>query len=212
MKKIIVSQETPEINQHIEDLKNYQKSFDNVYLKLKETKIPIKLNSIYELVDLTNNTERVIKDKLAEQIKEPPTILGMKIGRAKAVDLIDLPDLTELNEAIAIHKNLFASNEPKLINGLTINNDVVEIKPNYLQHIEDIYSIYAESQKEIEVFEAHKELVNCINTIKKIFPLNGLTTLDELCMFDVKDNKATIRTYYWKKNFRHILSEREPKG
>jgi S-methylmethionine-dependent homocysteine/selenocysteine methylase len=136
----------------------------------------------------------------------------MKIGRAKAVDLIDLPDLTELNEAIAIHKNLFASNEPKLINGLTINNDVVEIKPNYLQHIEDIYSIYAESQKEIEVFEAHKELVNCINTIKKIFPLNGLTTLDELCMFDVKDNKATIRTYYWKKNFRHILSEREPKG
>ncbi|MCZ2130803.1 MAG: hypothetical protein LC109_11125 [Bacteroidia bacterium] len=221
MKHKIIHQDSGKIASETNELKAAQKDFQTLLDALKATGLNIKVKTFADLIELAKDPESYISEQLWKQQTEVPKIFGIPVKKAAAFSMLSLPDLAQLKEAA---KNVIkyinpsanpdldpelsrhlSSNPSKILEGLTIKGNEVQILPDFLQVISDRHTLCASTAKEIELYEAHEKLVDALNTMKQIFPLYGATTLGEIVSFEENESKVKVKVLFWLQKFTPFL-------
>jgi hypothetical protein len=132
-----------------------------------EIKLPtlLSVTSILSLKDV----KAIVTEQVENEIPESQLKVGsMKIKRDKMVDLIGLPDYSELNKAII-------SLQESLNDSRFRNPALYEIKDTKVQVVDSVLQIeierckvYAERPEQIEMFKALEQIGSLLNSV--VFP------------------------------------------
>jgi len=123
-----------------------------------------------ELKTLTNGTEDELKNLLFDKLTDGQkdfTLFGKKIIKTKALEMIEAPDITPIEEKV---KRLKQTDNNRTIGyeseRFLIKNGKAEIKPDAIEKIKDSHTIYAETPEELERLE---KFTTCLELIKSMY-------------------------------------------
>ena len=203
MKKITVYSSPANIAAKVQALNEASAKFQLVINELKKLNLPVKAETGSDLKQIVSDPENWAKQKIAEGMKDVPTIFGIKVKKSKAVDLLELPNFAGVKEAAKECEIYATETSHKFIlevDSLEIINDKVQPTRKAINEINEANTLQTATPIENEALEAHKQLAECINTMKKVFAIYGTTKLEDLLLFTDNQNKAEPRFHYWQKN------------
>lgn len=165
-------------------------------LELDDPKPQIK--GLEGLLRFVRDPENQLKELLKEAA-EPPRIMGMKVSKAKAVDLLELPDLSTIEQA---GMKLGPSHEALARRELELRGQYVKMKKGAMDRLEARNSLTAETEEERALLEELRKLCEQLEKVqekaaptgKKLIGRNAEFThqrahrLDDWILF--KDGKA----------------------
>lgn len=173
-----------------------KEAFQALFDSVNETGA-LTVNSIEQLKTIAQKGEDGYKD-LLEKAMEPPKIAGIPLKKRKAIEIMDLPDLSAMNERAYEARYLINMSEYLEINGSTI-----EISHGAVKDLERLNSILADTQEAKKLFEAHKaaqkalkDLQEASEKIGQPFPVyEGAKGLKEhlFKLFTIEEGKISIK-------------------
>lgn len=126
-----------------------QAAFQSLFDSVNETEA-LSISSIKELETIASKGENGFKD-LLEKAMEPPKLAGIPLKKRQAIELMDLPDLTNLNKSAANARDFL-----RFSNKLEVKENKIEIAQGAMKAIEKANSILADTEDMQKLFEAHK--------------------------------------------------------
>ena len=157
-----------------------------------------------ELKTLTNGNADELKNFLFDKLTDGQkdfTLFGKKIIKAKALEMIEAPDITPIEKQI---KRLRETNNYRSIGyepeRFLIKNGKAEIKPDALEKLKDGYTIYAETPQELERLEKLTIIFELIKSMheSEIMPMNNTNDLCEIIFYNNIARKFTLNHNYIK--------------
>ncbi len=156
-----------------------------------------------ELKTLTNGNADELKNFLFDKLTDGQkdfTLFGKKIIKAKALEMIETPDITPIEAKI---KRLKQTDNNRVINyeseRFLIKNGRAEIKPDVIEKIKPRFTIYAETPEELERLEKFTTIIEIINSMYTA----GIMTMqnkNDICKI-IKYNQFTKQ---WKLDHTYI--------
>jgi hypothetical protein len=156
-----------------------------------------------ELKTLTTGTADELKNFLFDKLTDGQkdfTLFGKKIIKAKALEMIETPDITPIEKQI---KRLRENNNYGSIGyqseRFLIKNGKAEIKPDVIEKIKHGFTIFAETPEELERLEKFTTIIEIINSMYNagIMPMQNE---NDLCKI-IKYNQFTKQ---WKLDHTYI--------
>lgn len=188
--KILIQKNEGAISGAIAGLQTQKAYFQNYINKLIETGIHPKEEDLKLLFE---NPKEYITSRLIE--RENPTFEGFRVQKDKLFELMEKPVGT-VEIINAIEKDLQTSNIREFhiwrVNHFFIVNNLVELKPHFIEEIENMHSIFLTNENQKNIYN---NLLNIAELLNEINNLGGdkisiNDTLESLFITDEKQLKV----------------------
>jgi hypothetical protein len=163
--RILVYEDLQGLAYRLGSFNNLIGAYQSLLHEFNSLSLEFNIVTIEDLAALAADPEKFIKAHLAENMKEPPTIAGMIISKEKAVELLELPDLSRIKDLAANCRN-----QKESISLLEIKGGKISAKDSAQQSIEAGYKFYLSNPHQIEAYNAHLQLIESLNKLRHIFP------------------------------------------
>lgn len=145
------------------------------------------LNGAKELEELFYNPKKLFVEKISSG--EKVTIKGLNVNDEKLFDLLEKPKgMTELIEELTSFNKDRVKTNFYSIRSFTVTDNLVSISENVIKAYKEANTIYIENEKQKKVYEATKEALKALNTLKSLNNINlsGLSNI-------IKESNGTFK-------------------
>lgn len=186
-------------NELSKGIESYQKTLD----LFNGLNLKIQVSEMSDLHLITRDPRAWIKEQVIKRMPEGQTILGVKISKANAFELMELPDLTEINNHCS--ENKVPANVQQY---LKIEKSKVIIDKKAWANYEKMFTISATDSIEAEAMEAHENLKDALLKMSAVLPIHEGTKISELIKFNGHTEIEGINPFYWDKWKDHLRTKR----
>lgn len=156
--KVKIYFDKEKFNNDIERLENEKIKYQNTINRIVNLGLDIDFTHT-DLKKLYQYPRLFFVEKI---VKEPLSIGGVEIDKNKAFDLLQLPKelhqiINEIKYSICPNFNIF----------YLVNNEI-KIKDEYKEKVKENYTLYAETERQKQVFNALTKIVEGYNELAKI--------------------------------------------
>ncbi|RPJ79402.1 MAG: hypothetical protein EHM20_01500 [Alphaproteobacteria bacterium] len=170
MEKVLVFRDQKTIDTEKANIDNAVQLLQKVIDEAAAIEITISLGNLREAV--SKPLPFVIKQRVAK-IGDDVQIHGQRITNKEMFEGMTRPDVSKFIQAVSAYVS--APNAEPYLN---ISDGRVKVKTDVFENTVNTLSIYAEGDRQIKLWEAHKRLIDSINDFNEMVKPIGFITLD----------------------------------
>jgi hypothetical protein len=165
------------------DLTNVQSAANRFQALLDHVSDVLNVDSLQDLKHIAENGQRGLVDLLEKRISQPE-IAGVKVNKRKAANMMELPDLEDLDR-----KASRASENLERIGYLKLDPDgqLVVLREGVEEELEKENSLYANTEEEQNLLEAMAKAAKSLSEVQQVSEELGVPLIQMLKHTSPKD-------------------------